>query len=220
MVLIKWIETLHSITRVDIPRCVPRFLCKLFIIVETQNNEKIKNDVGKKSLELLGLLLEDFRESQVRSLELDKEIVVQLSKFLKELDEGYFIQYTADTLLLDVDGRQLLCEAVYLTGTMLLQLDRRIPGYIRERLVIAYYRYCNSDSSSTTDDIDLVCKLVRAWLQLGPPADSPATADALTPRVVASGPSSVAVVFVGAAVAVRSCCRNRCRGRCRRACRN
>ena len=35
MVLIKWIETLHSITRVDIPRCVPRFLCKLFIIVET-----------------------------------------------------------------------------------------------------------------------------------------------------------------------------------------
>ena len=42
-----------------------------------------------------------------------------------------------------------------------------------------------------------VCKLVRAWLQLGPPADSPATADALTLRVVASGPSSVAVVFDG-----------------------
>lgn len=35
MVLIKWIETLHSITNVNILRCVPRFLEKLFIIVET-----------------------------------------------------------------------------------------------------------------------------------------------------------------------------------------
>ena len=40
MVLIKWIETLHSITNVNILRCVPRFLEKLFIIVETQNNDK------------------------------------------------------------------------------------------------------------------------------------------------------------------------------------
>jgi WASH complex subunit strumpellin len=86
-----------------------------------------------------------------------------LTKFLSDLNDGYFIQYTQDTLLLDVDGRQLLTEAVYLTGTMLLQLDRRIPGYVRERLVIAYYRYCNSDSSATAtaDDIDKVCRLVR-----------------------------------------------------------
>lgn len=34
MVLIKWIETLHSITNVNILKCVPRFLEKLFIIVE------------------------------------------------------------------------------------------------------------------------------------------------------------------------------------------
>ena len=41
MVLIKWIETLHSITNVNILSCVPRFLEKLFTIVETQNKEKI-----------------------------------------------------------------------------------------------------------------------------------------------------------------------------------
>ena len=35
IVLIKWIETLHSITNVNILKCVPRFLEKLFIIVET-----------------------------------------------------------------------------------------------------------------------------------------------------------------------------------------
>jgi hypothetical protein len=35
IVLIKWIETLHSITNVNILKCVPRFLEKLFIIVES-----------------------------------------------------------------------------------------------------------------------------------------------------------------------------------------
>ena len=64
MVLIKWIETLHSITNVNILKCVPRFLEKLFSIVEySQNTDKqpIKNEVAKKSLEQLGLFLEDFR---------------------------------------------------------------------------------------------------------------------------------------------------------------
>jgi len=42
MVLIKWIETLYSIPNVNILKCVPRFLEKLFTIVETQYNEKIK----------------------------------------------------------------------------------------------------------------------------------------------------------------------------------
>jgi vacuole morphology and inheritance protein 14 len=42
MVLIKWIETLHSITNVNILMCVPRFLEKLFKIVEKENNEKNK----------------------------------------------------------------------------------------------------------------------------------------------------------------------------------
>mgnify|MGYP006104150437 CR=1 FL=1 len=88
MVLIKWIETLHSITNVNILKCVPRFLEKLFSIVEySQNTDKqpIKNEVAKKSLEQLGLFLEDFRQQNSRSLELDKEIIVELNKFLKDL---------------------------------------------------------------------------------------------------------------------------------------
>ena len=86
MVLIKWIETLHSITNVNILRCVPRFLEKLFIIVETQTNEKqnIRSEVSAKSLEQLSHFLEDFTVQQSRSLELDKEIMAQLLKFLKE----------------------------------------------------------------------------------------------------------------------------------------
>jgi len=63
MVLITWIEKLHSITNVNILRCVPRFLEKLFYIVETQNNDKqqIKTDVGQKSLEQLRGFLNDFK---------------------------------------------------------------------------------------------------------------------------------------------------------------
>lgn len=34
MVLIKWIETLHSITNVDILKCVPRFLEQFLTILD------------------------------------------------------------------------------------------------------------------------------------------------------------------------------------------
>ncbi len=38
------------------------------------------------------------------------------------------------------EGRQLLLEAVALVGALLLSLDRRIDGAVRERSVVAYYR--------------------------------------------------------------------------------
>lgn len=38
------------------------------------------------------------------------------------------------------EGRQLLLEAVALVGALLLALDRRIDGAVRERSVVAYYR--------------------------------------------------------------------------------
>ena len=44
-------------------------------------------------------------------------------------------------MLQDVEGRQLLCEAVYLYGCMLLLMDLRIPGPARERIVISFLRY-------------------------------------------------------------------------------
>ncbi len=39
--LIKWIEGLHSITNVNILNCVPRFLFKFLVIVETPLNDKL-----------------------------------------------------------------------------------------------------------------------------------------------------------------------------------
>jgi WASH complex subunit strumpellin len=40
-----------------------------------------------------------------------------------------------------VDGKQLLCESLYLYGVMLILLDERIEGVIRERILISYLRY-------------------------------------------------------------------------------
>ena len=37
-------------------------------------------------------------------------------------------------------GKQLLCEAVGLLGSLLLVMDRRLQSPVRERLVVAYYR--------------------------------------------------------------------------------
>ena len=42
---------------------------------------------------------------------------------------------------MDVDGKQLLSEAVYLYGVMLLLLDQKIEGVIRERMIVSYMRY-------------------------------------------------------------------------------
>ena len=62
-------------------------------------------------------------------------------------------------MLLDEDGKQLMCEALYLYGVMLLLMDARIEGAVRERLLVAYYRH---RGASTIESIDDVCLLVRA----------------------------------------------------------
>lgn len=61
--------------------------------------------------------------------------------------------------MLDSDGKQLLAEAVYLYGNMLLLLDFKIPAYSRERMVVSYYRY---KGGSTIKDVDEIVKLCRS----------------------------------------------------------
>ncbi|KAJ1461470.1 WASH complex, subunit strumpellin [Pelagophyceae sp. CCMP2097] len=82
-----------------------------------------------------------------------------LDAFLERLAQGYFIQHTADNVLEDVDGKQLLGEAFFLYGAMLILMEARLPGPLRERLVVACYR---NQGESALEDVDAVCKLVRA----------------------------------------------------------
>ena len=69
----------------------------------------------------------------------------------------------------------MLCEAFFLYGTMLLLLEARLPGPLRERIVISCYR---NQGESALDSVDEVCRLVRATGYLPPPPKVPAVLDA------------------------------------------
>jgi hypothetical protein len=47
----------------------------------------------------------------------------------------------AQIVIATPEGKQLLAEALYLYGTMLLTMDRKIEGVLRERMLVAYHRY-------------------------------------------------------------------------------
>jgi WASH complex subunit strumpellin len=83
---------------------------------------------------------------------------MDLAKYVDDVNNGFYIQHSIDNILADTDGRQLLCESIYLYGVMLLTLEERIPGYIRERMLIALYRQFGQ---ATLPNIDDVCKLCR-----------------------------------------------------------
>lgn len=59
----------------------------------------------------------------------------------------------------DVHGKQLMCECLYLYGTMLLVLERHLPGPVREQMVVAVLRH---QPDASLDKLEAVCKLVRA----------------------------------------------------------
>jgi len=80
-------------------------------------------------------------------------------QFLRELMSGFYISHTINSVMIDTDGRQLMCEALYLWGTMLLLLDELIPGPARERLVVAFFR-CKGEGA--IQNVDEVRRLVKA----------------------------------------------------------
>lgn len=80
------------------------------------------------------------------------------AKFIDDVNTGYYIQHAVDDILQDVEGKQLLCEAIYLYGIMLLFLEDRIPGHVREKLLIAAFR---SHGETNLNNFEDVCKLCR-----------------------------------------------------------
>ena len=99
--------------------------------------------------------------------------IVDYNKYLSDLVEGFYIQHAMADILLDADGRQLMCEALYLLGVMLLMMDIRAPGPIRECLIVAHYRH--RGESPTTPIVDLA-KLCRdtGYRPGEPPSKRPA----------------------------------------------
>lgn len=55
------------------------------------------------------------------------EYQAEVNRFAEDLSKGYFIRYTVESVLLDGEGRALLCEAVWLYGVMLIMMERFLP---------------------------------------------------------------------------------------------
>ncbi|KJE94402.1 strumpellin, variant [Capsaspora owczarzaki ATCC 30864] len=86
--------------------------------------------------------------------------VIDLKRYLEDLDEGIFIQQTQDTVIFNADGKQLMAEALFLYGVMLMIVDMRLEGPVRERLLVSYNRYRGAQTSDA--HVDDVCKLLRS----------------------------------------------------------
>ena len=50
-----------------------------------------------------------------------------LSSFVDDLNRGYYIRHTAESVLSGEDGRRLVCEAVYLWGVLLITMEHYLP---------------------------------------------------------------------------------------------
>uniref|UniRef100_A0A674AH21 WASH complex subunit 5 n=1 Tax=Salmo trutta TaxID=8032 RepID=A0A674AH21_SALTR len=111
---------------------------------------------------------DEFRENNIEILsrfylafESVHKYIVDLIRYLDDLYEGVYIQQTLETVLLNGDGKQLLCEALYLYGVMLLVIDQKMEGEVRERMLVSYYRY-SAARSSADSNLDDICKLLRS----------------------------------------------------------
>lgn len=82
-----------------------------------------------------------------------------LLQYLEDLQEGGYIQSSVESVLENEEGCQLLVEALALHGVLLLLLEHRIKGDLREKVMVAYIR-CKG--TSELPNFDLICTLCRA----------------------------------------------------------
>lgn len=79
--------------------------------------------------------------------------ICDLDKYISQLKSGIYVQFSLENMLSNKDSRHLLCESIYLYGVMLILIDRLIPGVIREKIIVSYYRYSGQTTIENIKDI-------------------------------------------------------------------
>lgn len=90
-----------------------------------------------------------------------QQYVFDLRRLLDEIDGSDHVHQTLEMMLSDFEGRQLLCESVYVCGLLLFILDFKLCGPLRERLLVAHFRYAAQQTKSECN-VEDVCKLIRS----------------------------------------------------------
>ncbi|EGG23615.1 hypothetical protein DFA_05749 [Cavenderia fasciculata] len=85
--------------------------------------------------------------------------IKDLEKYLIDVEKGFYIHLTVEGILMNGDGKQLVSEAIYLYGVMLILMDNLIEGPVRERMLISYMRNKGPVDLPFIDD---VCKLFKS----------------------------------------------------------
>ncbi|XP_076166156.1 WASH complex subunit strump [Ptiloglossa arizonensis] len=123
--------------------------------------QKIENDpVLQETDEELRNNFSDIISRFYLAFESIHKYVTDLNFYVDELEDGIYIHQSIDSIMFNEEGRQLMCEAVYLYGVMLLLVDYHFEGCVRERLLVSYDRYNAQRSSSTR--VDDICRLLRS----------------------------------------------------------
>ena len=91
---------------------------------------------------------EDFRENNIEVIERFYSLLSSIYQyitdwktFISQISQGKYVQYTISNIVVNKELRHIFCESVFSAGVMLLLVDRLIPGQIREKLMVSYYRY-------------------------------------------------------------------------------
>lgn len=68
------------------------------------------------------------------------------------------MEFSLENMFQIVEGKQLISEAFYLFGVMLLLMDRVLEGPIRERIIVCYYRNKGGENISRIEDVRRLCR--------------------------------------------------------------
>ena len=132
-----------------------------FAFLKTPALFEHKIESSPELIERDGEVWEEHGELISRMYDLFESIYKYIKDFVKcvcDLHNGVYIQQTIEGVLQDPDGKQLMCEVLYLYGVLLLLLDRKIDGAVRERIMIAYYRHRGPSAVESLDDMELLVR--------------------------------------------------------------
>ncbi|KAF0924916.1 hypothetical protein E2562_014992 [Oryza meyeriana var. granulata] len=82
----------------------------------------------------------------------------ELCSYLNYLQEGLYVHCTLDGVLESNCACRLLTESMTLFGCMVLLMEHRIRGLLRERLLVAYLRY---ERCFNFPNLECICELCR-----------------------------------------------------------
>ena len=67
------------------------------------------------------------------------------------------MEFSLENMFQIIEGKQLISEAFYLFGVMLLLMDRVIEGNVRERIVVFYYRTKGGENAPRINEVRRLC---------------------------------------------------------------